>query len=186
VTLTPLKFATTNPWKFREVSMALAASSIPLEHLEVGYPELQADTLTEVVSFGLDWLAQRYPDGLLLDDSGLFIHGLRGFPGVYSSYVFRTLGLQGTLRLLQGRRDRRAHFEAVFGVLLDGERHIVTGRCDGTIAEAPRGQGGFGFDPIFLPEGGERTFAEMGVEEKNGVSHRGRAAEALVKLLRRA
>lgn len=164
--------------------MALMERGIKVEHLRVTYPEIQADTLQDVVRAALEWLGGRYGDDLLVDDSGLFIRILQGFPGVYSSYVYRTIGCRGIIKLLRGERDRRATFEACFGLLRDGEHLIFQGRCPGSISQEERGRGGFGFDPIFVPEGHTKTFAEMSPEEKNRVSHRGRAVEEVARYLR--
>lgn len=176
---------TSNEAKFREVSLILKGRGIDLEFLQVEYPEVQANGLEEVVTSALDFLAPLHGDDLVVDDSGLFVQGLAGFPGVYSSYVFQTLGGEGILRLLEGARDRRATFETVLGLRTDGVNDLFVGTCRGTIAEAPRGSEGFGFDPIFLPEEASQTFAQMTRAEKNAVSHRGRAADALADHLRR-
>jgi XTP/dITP diphosphohydrolase len=175
---------TSNDAKFREVSRALKERGIEVEQLRVTYPEVQADTLKEVVLWALEWLKPHYGDDLLVDDSGLFIRSLRGFPGVYSSYVYRTIGCRGVLKLLRDEVDRQAAFEACFGLLRGQEALIFEGRCRGAIAREERGSGGFGFDPIFIPEGYSRTFAEMSLEEKNAVSHRGRAVEELARFLK--
>lgn len=174
---------TTNRSKFAEVSSLLHRRGIDVEQLNVSYPEVQADHLRDVVLYALEWLAPRYGDDLLIDDSGLFIEALKGFPGVYSSYVYRTIGCRGVLTLLHRRDRRNATFEACFGLLRDGVPHVFEGRCRGTITTEERGTGGFGFDPIFVPEGDQRTFAEMSMEEKNAVSHRGRAVEELIQFL---
>ncbi|MEE9163626.1 MAG: non-canonical purine NTP pyrophosphatase [Thermoplasmata archaeon] len=165
--------------------MLLKGRGIDLAFLEVEYPEVQANRLEEVVTSALDFLAPVHGDDLVVDDSGLFVQGLAGFPGVYSSYVYQTLGGEGILRLLEDARDRRATFETVLGLRRDGANVLFLGKCRGTIAEAPRGSEGFGFDPIFVPEEASRTFAQMTRAEKNSVSHRGRAADALVEHLRR-
>ncbi len=178
-----LQFITTNEGKFREVATVLAAHGVDLSRLDVRYPEVQADTLEEVVSFGLEWLTRRHGGDMMVDDSGLFVEALGGFPGVYSAYVYRTLGTAGILKLLLEGEDRRARFMTVLGLQRGGRKVVLRGECGGTIGHATRGKGGFGFDPIFIPEGHDRTFAEMSVEEKNAVSHRGRAAEALLSHL---
>ncbi len=180
----PLKFVTTNAGKFREVAGLLASRGIQVERVPRAYPEVQADDLGEVASFALRWLARELEGDFCLDDSGLFVTPLGGFPGVYSSYAFRTIGPGGVLRLLEGRRGRDARFETVIALRLGGEESFLRGSCAGTIAAEPKGSGGFGFDPVFIPEGRDRTFAEMSVEEKNAISHRGRAAAQLADLLR--
>ncbi len=174
---------TSNDAKFREVSSILKEEGVRAEQLKVAYPELQADTLREVITNALEWLSPRFGDDLLVDDSGLFIPALHGFPGVYSSYVYHTIGCRGILRLLQGVEERQATFEACFGLRHGGKDEVFEGRCSGSIAEVERGDRGFGFDPIFIPEGHTRTFAEMSLEEKNALSHRGRAVGQLVRYL---
>ncbi len=161
----------------------LRESGIQVEQLRLRYQEVQGDTLEEVVTKALEWLSPRVGDNLLVDDSGLFIQSLEGFPGVYSSYVYRTLGCGGILKLLEGSGEREATFEACFGLLRGGMSRVLKGRCSGTITKAERGGGGFGFDPIFIPEGHTRTFAEMSLAEKNALSHRGRAVARLARYL---
>jgi len=121
---------------------------------------------------------------VVIDDSGLFVDCLKGFPGVYSSYVFGTLGCGGILRLMNDVKERGAHFECCIGCILEsGESFVVCEKAEGRIGLEEKGTGGFGFDPIFIPEGGTRTFAEMTIEEKNPISHRGKAIAALVSEL---
>jgi len=177
-----MRFVTTNEKKFREVSHILEGRGIAIERLDRNYPEVQADTLEEVVRHGLDVLGKTLDD-IVIDDSGMFIEALRGFPGVYSSHAFRTIGVAGILGLLQGVTNRAARFETVIGLRRRGQNHIVKGACRGAISDGARGPGSFGFDPIFVPEGQTRTFAEMTADEKNAVSHRGNAARALAALL---
>ena len=156
-----------------------------VEHSTEDCDEIQADTLQEVVMSCLQQLKAKGLRDFVIDDSGLFVHALKGFPGVYSSYALRTIGLDGILRLLDGVGDRSAHFECCVGASIGGEEFTVTGRCDGTIAQRPSGTGGFGFDPIFVPSGYDRSFAEISIEEKNGISHRGKAVQAFSDELRR-
>lgn len=177
-----IRFVTTNEGKFREVSQVLAVHGIPIERLDRPYPEVQADTLEEVVAYALDVLG-RDLDDFFVDDSGLFVDALHGFPGVYSSHTFRTIGVAGLVCLLHGVTDRRARFETVMGLRRQGENRIVRGACPGTISAEARGHGGFGFDPIFVPHGHAGTFAEMATDEKGAISHRGTAARALAALL---
>lgn len=120
----------------------------------------------------------------LIDDSGLSIDALGGFPGVYSSYAYKRLGSAGILKLLAGSRDRGASFETAFLLRQGGSHEVFHGTTRGTIADRERGSGGFGFDPIFLPEGATKTFGEMTLAEKNAVSHRARAVDALIAHLR--
>lgn len=178
-----LTFATGNPGKLREARAKLAPLGHQVEQWDHGYPELQADTLQEVAAFGLEQLEGRIDPPFLLEDAGLFVDSLGGFPGVYSSYAFGTLGWEGILRLLAEATDRSARFRAVVG-FHDGAQHrFFEGVVEGTIAKEGRGEHGFGFDPIFVPEGHDRTFGEMTTEEKGELSHRTRALDRLVEHL---
>lgn len=177
-------FITSNPGKLREARSYLGPLGVEVHGVKFPYPEIQADTLEEVAAYGVEWLAKRLDEPFILDDSGLFIEALHGFPGVYSAYVFKTLGNDGILKLMEGIEDRRAYFKSVVAYW-DGEMHIFTGTVHGNICLEKRGSGGFGFDPIFMPQGYERTFAEMTTEEKNTISHRGRAFEAFSNWLRK-
>jgi len=178
-----IRFVTSNDGKAREVGAMLEPLGHEVERVNTTYPELQVDTLEAVVNYGLDWLSAKLEHPFIVDDSGLFVHSLKGFPGVYSAYVYKTLGYEGVLKLLEGKEDRSARFECCAGLMLDGKRHIFTGVTEGSIIEKPRGSDGFGFDPVFVPSGTSQTFAEMPLEIKNRISHRGRAFSALASHL---
>ncbi|MCK4718167.1 MAG: XTP/dITP diphosphatase, partial [Thermoplasmata archaeon] len=165
-----LLFVTSNENKVRELEARLARFGYSIEQADIGYPEIQADTLDEVAAHGLHMLSASGERNVIIEDSGLFIDALDGFPGVFSAYVFDTLGNKGILRLLRKEKDRRARFVTVIGMLLDGQEHYVRGVCEGSIALEPCGKGGFGYDPIFIPDGERRTFGEMSREEKNAFS----------------
>jgi XTP/dITP diphosphohydrolase len=120
----------------------------------------------------------------MLEDAGLTIDALQGFPGVYSKYVFFTIGLSGILRLLNEVQNRTAIFRSVYAYSEPGKKPIlVVGECLGTITTERRGTQGFGYDPIFIPKGAMKTFGEMTVEEKNRYSHRAKALENLLLVL---
>jgi XTP/dITP diphosphohydrolase len=179
-----IAFVTTNEGKFREVSAKLVDAGVKVVHEDRSYPEIQADRLEKVVRFAATVLDDQIRGDYLIDDSGLFLDAFGGFPGVYSSYVNKRLGCAGILKLLEGARTRRATFETVFLLRTGGEHEVFHGTCGGTIADRERGRGGFGFDPIFIPDGATKTFAEMTVAEKNAVSHRARAVESLLASVR--
>ncbi len=168
-----LFFATSNKNKVLEASKLLEPLGIKPDQLRLPYPEIQADTLEEVARFGLKFLKKNRP--LILEDAGLFIDSLSGFPGVYSAYVFKTIGNEGILRLLEGKK-RNAIFRSVIGLIERGGKiSLFPGVCRGMIAEEARGECGFGYDPLFIPEGSKKRFAEMETEEKNRFSHRGKS-----------
>ena len=175
--------ASTNVHKYLEAREVIASHGLSLAFLREDVPELQ-DDLSRIAAEGARWAADKWDLPILVEDTGLFIEALNGFPGPYASYVLRTLGLQGILRLLEGVEDRRAYFRTALA-FCDGrgsEPIVFTGEVHGHIAHEARGSGGFGYDPIFVPEGGGgRTFAEMSRSEKNALSHRAKAFEAFAR-----
>ena len=164
----------------------MAGHGYELEHLDTAYPEIQADTLEETIVPGLTWLVSKYDRPVMIDDSGFFVDALKGFPGVFSSYVFKAIGCEGILRLMDGMPNRSARFECCIGFMAPGdEPSIAKGVAKGTVSHEMRGSGGFGYDPIFMNEGHTKTYAELDVEEKNKVSHRGKAIESFIEELPR-
>jgi len=179
-----LKVVTSNPGKAIEIIAALGKAGIKAAHVHMKYPEIRADTFEEVVKASIAHLKGTGLDEFILDDSGLDVRSLNGFPGVYSAYVFKTIGCEGILRLLSGSRDRHAEFVSVIGGFVKGKEVMVTGSTKGVITVSQKGTFGFGYDPIFMPDGEKRTFAEMQTEQKNAISHRGKAVAAFTEWYR--
>ena len=181
-----LCFATSNPGKLLEAQKLLFPLGFEVEHLKISYPEIQASVLEDVASFGIDWLIEKQgiEESVMLEDAGIFIHALNDFPGVYSKYVFEKVGLDGILELMKDKEDRSAHFESVIAFKEKGaDALIFKGRVDGVLASEQKGEYGFGYDPIFIPQGEEKTFAEMVTEDKNEFSHRAKALNELAEFL---
>lgn len=176
--------ATSNMHKVEEINAVLQECGYRVEPINVPKLEIQGD-LKRVALYAAATAYSVVGKPVLVEDAGLFIEALRGFPGPYSSYVYKTIGVDGILRLMKGVDNRRAYFYSVIALAYSGGLALFEGRCDGYIADKPRGNKGFGFDPIFIPERDNRTFAEMDVEEKNKYSHRARAARALCSWLER-
>lgn len=181
-----LTFVTGNPGKLAEAKDLLAGIA-QLQQDSGGYMEPQVDTLEEVARHGLDEVGRRIDPPFFLEDAGLFVDALSGFPGVFSAYTYRTIGWEGILRLLHpiGDKERGARFTAVIGYRdASGNDHLFRGDAEGRILHEGRGKGGFGFDPIFAPKGGDgRSFAQMEHDEKATFSHRGAALRAFVEHL---
>ena len=176
-----LSVVTSNLGKLKEFRNALLPAGIEVMHSEEDCDEIQADDLEDVVRHCMNQLKDKGVKDFVIDDSGLFVHALKGFPGVYSAYAFKTIGNPGLLRLLEEIDDRTAHFECCIGCCIGGSGGLVVKeRCEGRIIEKGRGEYGFGFDPIFIPEGYDQTFAEMPLELKNRISHRGKAIKSFV------
>ena len=181
-----LVFVTGNKGKAHEAQTALAPLGIEVEARDLKPVEIQGDALEEIARAKCEVLAGKVEGPFIVDDGGLFVHALKDFPGQYSAFILRTLGVPGILKLMEGVEDRRARFAAVVAYHDGKDVRVFPGRCDGRLAHAPRSTGhGFGFDPIFVPDGEEKTFAELPAEAKNRMSHRGRALAGLVAHLGR-
>ena len=182
-----LYFATGNRGKFKEAQRILGECDVELVMAPwIPKIEVQADDVLEVARIAAlhAHLATRLP--VVVEDTGLYIEALNGFPGVYAAHVYKTIGLQGVLRLLEGVENRRAFFRTAVVAVIPPRIYEAVGVVEGRIVEEPRGSGGFGYDPIFEPLGAGKTYAEMSVEEKNRWSHRGRAFKTLCEALREA
>jgi XTP/dITP diphosphohydrolase len=176
-----LYFITSNKGKVREATQKLQPLGFTVVQKDLGYPEMQAESLEKVALQGVEHVQMRFDKPFILEDAGLFIDVLHGFPGVYSKYVFFTIGLPGVLRLLEREKNKSAVFRSVYAYSEPGRKPTLgIGECKGTISSEPRGKNGFGYDPIFIPTGSERTFGEMVIKEKNWFSHRAKALENLV------
>lgn len=181
-----ITFVTSNKGKLHEAATALEPLGHTLEGCDLKPVEIQGETLEEISRAKCEVLVGRLAAPFFVDDGGLFVHALEDFPGVFSAHALRTLGVPGILRLMEGVDDRRAHFACAVSYYDGNTVHAFSGRCDGRLGTAPRSTGhGFGFDPIFLPDGHDLTFAELPAEVKNQISHRGRALAQLVSHLAR-
>lgn len=208
-------FLTGNSGKVEEAKHHFAEHGHEVEQLiiEENIVEPQADTLQEVATSKINQALKHLPndtDMLLVEDAGLFIETFGGFPGVYSSYVLKTIGCEGILSLLSNLVSddpimsgnlRKAEFRAVAALWTKGEILFGTGSCPGRIAEKKSGENGFGFDPVFIPSDmdalgnflpfetqGEfsthgETFSDVGLDEKKKYSHRTRAIDSLLSQL---
>ena len=165
-----------------EISKKLGEAGYSIEWVKMSYEEIQADETSEISLDSATKLADKISGTFFLEDTGLYIDSLQGFPGPYSSFIARKLGNNGILKLLEGK-DREARFVTVITLVQDRQFHQFEGVLEGTISSEQRGTGGFGFDPIFVPLGEYKTLAEMSTEEKNRLSHRSRALELLISYL---
>jgi XTP/dITP diphosphohydrolase len=138
--------------------------------------EIQSDELSDIAKYASSEASKKLGKPVIVEDAGLFIDSLNGFPGPYSSYVYRKLKVEGLLTLLQNIHARLSRFKSVVAYCEPhGEPRIFEGEIVGWITTKSRGVNGFGFDPIFIPEGSVKTLAEMPFEQKCKVSHRGKS-----------
>lgn len=164
-----LRFVTTNPGKVHEATEYLPET---VEQYDYDYTEIQSDDLAEIAAHGATEAFEAANGPVFVEDSGLFVDALDGFPGPYSSFVYATLGIERVAALARSEADQTARFRSVIAYTDGDTVETFEGAVVGRIVE-PRGTEGFGYDPIFEHDG--RTFAELPTEEKNAVSHRGRA-----------
>lgn len=187
-----LCFATNNKHKLAEVNQMLEGKYALLSLEDIGcnveLPEEQ-DTLEGNSRQKAEYVWQHFNVSCFADDTGLEVAALDGAPGVYSA---RYAGpqrsdsdnIQKLLQSLKGQQNRQARFRTSITLILDGQEHQFEGIVTGRITEGWQGDKGFGYDPVFMPDGYDRTFAQMSAEEKNAISHRGRAIQELVRFLK--
>ena len=184
-------FATHNLNKLAEIQLLIPGGLEVVSLDQIGCVEAIAETATTLegnAQIKADYIWKYFRQDCFADDTGLEVEALDGAPGVYSA---RFAGPEGQadanmsklLRLMEGKDSRKARFRTVIALILGGNSYLFEGVVHGEILEEPRGDGGFGYDPIFQPDGSELSFAEMTLEEKNKMSHRARAIEKLCAFL---
>ena len=188
-----LVFATNNAHKLEEIASILDEKIELLSLKDIGctadIPET-ADTLQGNAIQKAEYIHNHYGFDCFADDTGLEVEALDGAPGVFSA---RDAGdghnseanMQTLLQNLQGVENRKAQFRTVICLILDGKQHLFEGICKGEIIKEKRGSAGFGYDPIFVPEGYNESFAQLGNAVKNKISHRAKAVEMLCKYLKK-
>lgn len=171
----PLVFVTQSEGKLREAEAILG---YPLQIHALDLPEIQSIAVQEVVAAKAKYAYDLLQAPVMVDDTGLYIEAWGGLPGALVKWFLKSVGAAGICQMLDTFADRTAYAESIVGVY-DGELHIYRGRVKGRIAPGPVGEIGFGWDPIFIPEGETRTYAEMPLEAKLKHSMRRLSFEAL-------
>lgn len=187
-----LVFATNNRHKLDEVSAKIGNEFTLLTLADIGCAadiEETGLTFKENASIKSHYIFDHYHLDCFGDDSGLEIDALNGQPGVYSAryageHGNHTANIAKVLQSMQGLSNRKARFRTVISLIWQGEEHFFEGTVEGAIRHEVSGTGGFGYDPIFQPNGYDITFAEMSMEEKNSISHRARAMDGLITFLK--
>jgi XTP/dITP diphosphohydrolase len=187
-----LLFASANKYKIDEINAVLAPLGYQVKGLhDLGItddiPET-GTTLDENAAIKASFLYQKFGQDCFADDTGLEVAVLNGAPGVYSARYAGApksdiKNMEKLLTSLQGETNRQAQFRTVFCLIEDGKHLFFEGKVAGAIATEPRGSAGFGYDPLFVPTGEKLSFAQMTVADKNKISHRARAVEALMAYL---
>lgn len=184
-------FATNNAHKLEEARAILAGKVKVLSMSDIDchddIPET-AETLEGNALIKAHWVKDKYGYDCFADDTGLMVDALDGAPGVYSAryagpHCSPADNIALLLRNLDGETNRKARFATVVALILDGKEYVFEGDVKGEISTANSGKSGFGYDPVFVPENYKVSFAEMSPEEKNSISHRGRAMRRLADFL---
>lgn len=188
-----LVFATNNRHKLEEITRMLGNKYEIVSLEQIGcreeIPE-NYETLQENALEKARYVKEHYGYDCFADDTGLEIEALGNRPGVYSARYAgpakdSAANMRKVLDEMKGEENRKARFRTVIALLLDGEEHFFEGRVEGKILKQQQGEIGFGYDPIFCPEGSRQSFAEMPMDQKNQISHRGRAVSKLAEFLSR-
>lgn len=186
-----LVFATNNAHKLEEVKEVVGDRFVILSLNDIGCHEDIEEigtTLEENALIKVRYVKDHYGFDCFGDDTGLEVEALGGAPGVYSARYAghghdSVANMNKLLSEMQGKDNRKACFRSVIALIYEGKEYLFEGRIDGRIIEEVRGQGGFGYDPVFVPKAYEKTFAELGKEIKNSISHRAIAVKALCDFL---
>ena len=187
-----LVFASNNPNKIKEIQLLLPNSIKILSLSDIGCDEEipeTADTIEGNAILKANYITSNYGYDCFADDTGLEVEALNGEPGVHSA---RYAGEQRNdsdnidklLTNLDGKSSRNAQFKTVITLNLNGKQYLFTGIAKGEIITKRRGNQGFGYDPIFKPEGYNETFAEIPIDQKSAISHRGKATQLLINFLK--
>jgi non-canonical purine NTP pyrophosphatase (RdgB/HAM1 family) len=171
-----LRFATSNRHKVEEARRLLG---VMLEPVDLSIDEIQAATLEEIVRAKLDRARTRVDGPLLVEDVSLGLEALGGFPGPYVRWLLESAGGEGLAAMARSLADRTARARCALAYWDGSCTSLFIGETSGEIVLEPRGSSGFGWDAWFLPRGASRTYAEMSGDEKDRISHRGRAFELL-------
>lgn len=180
--LRPLLFLTSNKHKFAEAQTLLKSHGIEIASVPAKGTEIQSDSLVQVAATCAESAYKRLRRPLFVEDSGLFIEKLNGFPGVYSSAAYDQLGCAGILRLLGQQRQRAAKFMCAIAYVDSQGTRIFRGVVHGRIAKRASPASGFGFDPLFIARGYSKPFS-LTPHAKAKLSHRVKALQALAKFL---
>jgi len=184
-------FATNNPNKLKEIQSLIPKEIEIISLKEIGcnedIPET-GDTLKANAFQKAQYIKDNFNYDCFADDTGLEIDELNGDPGVYSARYAgpernASANMNKILNKLKGKKNRKAQFRTAIALILKGEEHLFEGKVEGYISKEKQGNEGFGYDPIFIPENNTRSFAQMSMQEKGAISHRGIAVKKLVTYL---
>ncbi len=185
-------FATNNPHKLKEIKALMPVGIELLSLSDIGcYDEIEETeaTLEGNARLKADYVTKKYGYSCFSDDTGLEVEALNGAPGVYSArYAGKKASFENNmdklLKMMKDKENRLAQFRTVIALNINNDQYLFEGICEGQILKVKQGSSGFGYDPIFQPKGFDKSFAEMELNEKGKISHRGLAIKKLIEFLK--
>ncbi len=178
-------FLTKNDNKIKEANEVLLEYGIKLTAVpeNIQKLEIQDERVENVALYAAKTAYKKLKRTFVVEDDGLFIKALNNFPGPYTAYALKSIGIKGILKLMKNIENREAYFQSAVVLQLSGRFFLFTKKVNGMISLTPKGNAGFGFDPIFIPSGYEKTYAEMDLKEKSVISHRAGAFKEMASFL---
>jgi len=176
-----LVLVTQNEHKLKELRPLFKRYNVEFITTPIQKHEIRSESIEEIARVAAKVAHETLQRPVVVDDTGFFVDSLNGFPGSYAAIVLKSIGYEGILKLMTDKMERTSRFKTAVG-FCDGERlEVFSGDMLGKVAHKPAGEGGFGYDPIFVPEGFDKTYAELSLDEKIRISHRTRAFEEFLK-----
>lgn len=166
---------TQNSHKIRELAPLFEDNGVSFDTTDLEKLEIRSDDVEVIARAAAVHAFEVLNRPVIVDDTGLYLSALNGFPGAYAAFALKTIGYEGILKLMNGASERSAQFVTSVGYCDSTHTITFVGTMHGTIAEKAAGRSGFGYDPIFIPEGFDKTYAELDLTEKVSISHRTRA-----------
>ncbi len=174
-------FASSNSNKYREIEQILSHYGVESHFVKMSLQEIQSESVHRIAKAKSTNAFEYLQKPVIIEDDGFYISSLKGFPGQYSSFVYKTLGNQGLLKLMENRTNRKAHFLSVIAYNDGQTLKMFTGKTQGMLSRLAT-DGGWGFDPIFIPENTTKTYGELSISNRKAVfSHRHKSIKKFSK-----
>ncbi|MHA2151277.1 MAG: XTP/dITP diphosphatase [Candidatus Thorarchaeota archaeon] len=176
-----LILVTQNEHKLEELTPLFKKYKVEFETTTLEKYEIRSENIEEIAQVAAKVAFEALQTPVVVDDTGFFVKSLNGFPGSYAGIVHKFIGKEGILQLMTNHEDRESEFKTAVGYYDGQTLESFVGTMSGVVVSKPAGKIGFGYDPIFIPEGFEKTYAELSFEEKISISHRTQAFEAFLR-----
>jgi XTP/dITP diphosphohydrolase len=176
-----LVLVTQNKHKLNELTPLFKKYNVDFETTSHKKHEIRSEDVEEIAHVAAKVAYDSLQQPVVVDDTGFFVKSLNGFPGSYAAIVLKSIGYEGILRLMAGKVERTSKFMTAVGYCDGDQLKTFVGTMSGTITQEAAGEGGFGYDPIFVPDGFSKTYAQLKLEEKVSISHRTKAFEEFLQ-----